>query len=134
MAVKVVLKMPVYLSSARNEHRPGCHMEGRLRTDQVPEIKYELLGGLPEVQVLGHVLEIDPADSRRRCGLGRRSPPCSGGQTRPQVRSGIRRRRLTNFGVPKIHDGKAIELPTLADNAEVEHNAVEFTARRGVVP
>ena len=52
----------------------------------------------------------------------------------PQVRSRIRRRHLTNFGVPKIHDGKAIELPTLTDNAEVEHNAVEITARRGVVP
>jgi hypothetical protein len=40
--------------------------------------------------------------------------------------------RLTDFSVSKIHDGKAVKLPTLAHNAEVEHHPIKLTVRWGV--
>lgn len=42
--------------------------------------------------------------------------------------------KLTDFRIPKVHDGKAVILSTVAYNAEVKDDSVEFTVWRCVVP
>lgn len=76
MAVMVVLKMPVYFSSfGSRQHRNGRDRLARRLTDQVSQVKDDFLRAFPKAHVVRHVLEVDPAYSGSRGGLGCGSSP-----------------------------------------------------------
>lgn len=124
VAVRVVLKIPVYLSSVllSVKHSPytitafdkGRGREKKARhAYQIPEIEYQRLRLLPESQELRHVFEVGPSN--------------------PRGCSWLRGRGAPNLGISKVHDGEAVILSPVTDNSKVYDDPVEIAVGRCIV-